>query len=207
VVDARAQEDLIVSLAELYLDTDVRGFLPRLAQQIVASGMPAHELETLWRGQVTPCLHWNLKTVAGEWASFDRRWLLHEVARRADKPGLERLPWLGKLVHRFRSYGVEQEFRFALTLAQHLAQTPAQQREARVAMWLALCRVYYALDSSSAEQASAQLTESQRNEPSLVVEEFRIVCDLLAELLTQGEQKAVAEARVAAWLDRLGLDL
>lgn len=203
MVSARAKEDLVVALADLYLDTDARWTLPRLAQQIVSAGISEHELTRLWRSQVTPAVHWNLKSSAGAWSGFDRRWLLHEVERRRGR-GLETLPWLGKLVHRFRADGVEVEFQCALVFARRLAQVPEPEREMRVEIWLALFQVYYQA-SEPAQRSARQRVETQRIEPNALVEEFRMVCDLLAELLTHGEHKPAAEARVAAWLDRLGL--
>lgn len=202
---APAHEDLILLLADLYLDTDVRDSLPRLAQQIVRSGITEHELSTLWRSQLTPSVHWNLKAVAGEQSSFDRRWLLHEVSRREGKRGIETLPWLGKLVHRLRAGGAEREFQLALELSRRLAQVPEAQREQRVVMWLALTRVYYAT-AASADESARHLVESQRIEPHALVEEFRVLCDVLSELLTDTDRKSQAEAHVAAWLERLGLD-
>jgi hypothetical protein len=204
----------VVALADLYLDTDVRSFLPRLAEQIVSSGVSEHELQEIWRRQVTPCVHWNLKSVAGEWSGFDRHWLLEQVQRRAEKPGLEAVPWLGDLVHRFRAYGAEREFRCAQQLARHLAQSPATERPRRVAVWLALVQVYYAFDREKKSASGAhdpqrvhsftrQLVQNQQLAPHELVEEFRALCDLLAELLSHDERKHAAEARVAAWLERL----
>jgi len=216
-----SKDDLVVALAELYLDTDVRSELPRLAEQIVSSGVSDSELQTLWRSQVTPCVHWNLKSSAGEWAGFDRRWLLAEVNKRAGKTGIEAWPWLGGLVHRIRAFGAEAEFQSAHCLAKRLAQVPARDRSRRVAIWLSLSRVYYSADSSAnartqsrsrgAEPQSAQsfarlLVGQHRLEPFELVEEFRAICDLLAELVPGHTQKHAAESVVAAWLEQLGLE-
>jgi hypothetical protein len=218
VVEVRSvQDDLVVALAELYLDTDVRCALPRVAERIVRSGLPAHRLDSLWRSQVTPVVHWNLKSTAGEWAGFDRHWLLHEVTRRAGKHGLETWPLLGPVVHRFRAHRAEREYRFAQVLADRLMQLPEVERPRRVALWQAIFHVYYSVDIEPAPAGCAydasvrfshrlarQLIERQRLDPGELVEEFRAICDLLSELLSTEQHKRTAEAHVAAWLERLG---
>lgn len=207
---------MVVALAELYLDTDVRDTLPRLAQRIVSSGLTRSQVEQLWRCQITPTVHWNLRSPAGEWAGFDRRWLLAEVARRREKPGIVAWPLVGRIVHRLRAFGAEPEFRLALWLAERLRQVPEAKRVQRVAMWQALLTVYYAVDGElAAPHTDAELSRapSQRSADSLVrhygldagelSDEFRLICDALAPLLSRVSLATTAESQVAAWLDRL----
>lgn len=212
-----AFDDLVVALADLYLDTEVRDGLPKLAERMASSGLSPAELELLWRKQVTPSVHWNLKTTTGEWAGFDRTWLLREVARRADRPGLASLPIVGALVHRFRAFGAEREFRVALALAMRLAHMPEPQRTRRVAMWEALAHVYFGVDSAprqpGAERRSAErlarnyadrLVRKHGFGAAELLEEFRAICDLLAEVLSGEQLKYLADSQVGAWLDSLG---
>jgi hypothetical protein len=207
---------LVVALSELYLDTDVRDALPRLAQRIVSAGLTRWQIEQLWRCQITPTVHWNLRSPAGEWAGFDRRWLLTEVARRRDKPGLVAWPLIGRIVHRLRAFGAEPEFRAALWLAERLRGVPAAQRAKRVAMWQALLTVYYSVDGELAvphTDAEHTRAPAQRSADSLVrrneldvselSDEFRVICDVLAPLLSREPLATRAESQVAAWLDRL----
>ncbi|MET0384757.1 MAG: hypothetical protein ABW321_02300 [Polyangiales bacterium] len=221
-VTARAKEDLIVALAELYLDTDVRTDLPRVAERIARAALPPHELQLLWRSQITPVVHWNLKAPAGEWTGFDRKWLLSEVEQRRGHRGLESWPWIGELVHRARAYAAEREFRFAVGLAARLAALPEAERPRRTTLWQALAHVYYAADASRVSQAgydatqpdetasvqfshrlAQQLIDRKHIEPSELLEEYRVICDVLAELLSSEVQKRVAEAHMAAWLSQL----
>lgn len=132
---ASVMDDLVVALAELYLDTDVRDALPRLAQRIVGSGLPRHQVEQLWRREITPAVHWNLKSATGEWAGFDRRWLLAEVARRRGKSSLalDAWPLVGRVLHRLRAYGAEPEIP-RRTVA---GRAPAER--ARAGAWPACC--------------------------------------------------------------------
>jgi hypothetical protein len=210
-------DDLVVALADLYLDTEVRDGLPRLSELMASSGLSPTELELLWRKQVTPSVHWNLKTTAGEWAGFDRNWLLSEVARRAERPGLVSVPIVGALVHRFRAFGAEREFRVALALALRLQRLPEEQRARRVAIWQALAHVYFAVDSAPRQPGAERRSEERfaRNyagrlvqqhalEAVELLEEFRAICDLLAEVLSSEQLKYVADSQVGAWLDSLG---
>jgi hypothetical protein len=187
-----------------------------VAERIVCSGLHPHELETLWRSQVTPVVHWNLKQSGGEWCSFDRRWLLLEVTRRAGKAGLETWPWVGPFVHRIRAHGAEREFRLAQALAARLARVSESERPRRVALWQALFQVYYAVDAAPppevdesgvvqfSHRIAQRLIERQQIEPSELLEEFRASCDLMGELLSSVQKKRVAEAHVAGWFEHLG---
>jgi hypothetical protein len=210
-------DELIVALAELYLDTEVRDGLPRLAQHMLDSGMTRGAIRRLWRSQVTPAVHWNLKAVAGEWAGFDRRWLLSEVERRSHTRGVEQWPVLGSLLHALRAHGAEREFRLALQLTERLCGVPVAERTRRVAVWEALFHVYFALDKPATtpeEQRAAELL-SERFAQQLVarfapdaselLDEFRTICDALAPLLSSAERAAEAEHNVAEWLDRVAL--
>jgi hypothetical protein len=194
----------------------VRDALPRLAQRIVSSGLTRGQIEQLWRCQITPAVHWNLRSAAGEWAGFDRRWLLAEVARRREQAGPVAWPLVGRILHRLRAYGAEREFRAALWLAERLRGVADAQRSRRVATWQALLQVYYAVDGelaaahTDAEHSRAALQRSadslvRRHEldASELSDEFRVICDVLAPLLSREPLATRAESHVAAWLDRL----
>jgi hypothetical protein len=209
-------DDLVVALAELYLDTDVRDTLPRVAQRIVGSGLTRSQIEQLWRCQITPAVHWNLRSAAGEWAGFDRRWLLGEVARRRNKPGLMAWPLLGRVVHRLRAFGAEREFRTALWFAERLRNVPERLRPRRIATWQALLQVYYSVDGEllaphtdaehsrpPAQRSADSLVRRHELDPGELSDEFRAICDALAPLLSREPLTTTAESQVAAWLDRL----
>jgi len=213
-----AQEELVIALAELYLDTEVRDGLPRLAQCMLDSGLSQEAIEVLWRSQVTPVVHWNLKAMAGAWDGFDRRWLLSEIERQRERPGLERWPLVGRVVHAFRAHGAEREFRLAVSLAERLADVPEAARARRVAVWQALLQVYYAVDAHPSgtpevREATEQLSERLAQQivarfspdPAELLEEFRLLCDALAPLLSRAELAHAAEHNVADWLDRTAL--
>jgi hypothetical protein len=209
-------DDLVVALAELYLDTDVRDTLPRLAQRMLSSGLSRSQIEQLWRCQITPAVHWNLRSAAGEWAGFDRRWLLAEVARRREKPGIVAWPVVGRVLHRLSAYGAAPEFRAALWFVERLRGLAEPARPRRVATWQALLQVYYSVDgelgaphtdaehSRAPSQRSADaLVRRYELDPGELSDEFRVICDVLAPLLSRAPLATSAESQVAAWLDRL----
>jgi hypothetical protein len=215
---ASVLDDLVVALAELYLDTDVRDALPGVAQRIVGSGLPRQQVEQLWRREITPAVHWNLKSASGEWAGFDRRWLLAEVARRRGKSslGLDAWPVVGRVLHRLRAYGAEPEFRAALWLAERLRHVPEPARVRRVAIWQALTQVYYSVDGERvaphtaaghsrppSQRAANLIVRRHELDPTELSDEFRVICDVLAALLSREQLATAAESHTAAWLDRL----
>jgi hypothetical protein len=142
------------------------------------------------------------------------------VARRADRPGLVSVPIVGALVHRFRAFGAEREFRVALALAMRLTRmppVPTEQRARRVAMWEALAHVYFGVDSAprqpGAERRSAErlarnyadrLVRKHGLGAGELLEEFHAICDLFAEVLSGEQLKYLADSQVGAWLDSLG---
>ena len=213
---ASTVDDLVVALSELYLDTDVRDALPRLAQRIVGCGLPRSHIERLWRRQITPAVHWNLRSPAGEWAGFDRHWLLAEVSRRRERPGLVAWPLIGRFVHRLQAFGAEPEYRVAWWLAERLRSVPESKRARRVAGWQALLAVYYSVDGElaapytdaehirgPAQRSADVLVRRHDLDPSELSDEFRAICDALAPLLSREPLATAAESHVAAWLDRL----
>src|SRR4051812_11355170 len=63
------------ALGTLFLDTEQRPWLAGIAHTLSALQYDESTLRTIWREEVAPALHWNLKSVAGEWAGFSSDWL------------------------------------------------------------------------------------------------------------------------------------
>jgi hypothetical protein len=71
-------------LSELYLDTELDDRdHERIAAVLVASRYSAGQLEEILYRELHPVLHWNLLSVAGEWAGFDPDWLEEQILRRS----------------------------------------------------------------------------------------------------------------------------
>jgi len=76
-----ARERVWFCMAEHFLDTETRQSLPGTALVCLEAGYDAAQLGEIWRDEVTPALAFNLLSVAGEWAYWDRAWLTERVAR------------------------------------------------------------------------------------------------------------------------------
>ena len=87
------------ALSELFLDTelDERDF-ERLCRTLIECGLSVAELERIYREEVAPVLHANLKSVAGAWSGFDIDWLESQIRNR---PAPGRTPILARLRRRW----------------------------------------------------------------------------------------------------------
>ena len=68
-----------VAMANHFLDTETRQDIPRTALCCVEAGLSPSEVSAVWRYEVTPAVGFNLHCVAGEWAGWDRDWLLDRI--------------------------------------------------------------------------------------------------------------------------------
>jgi hypothetical protein len=71
-----------LALSWLYLDTDLDGQLPALADTLAASPYSLADLENILRRELHPVLQWNLLAAAGVWDGFDAHWLEQQILRR-----------------------------------------------------------------------------------------------------------------------------
>jgi hypothetical protein len=58
------------AMSDVFLDTETRWGMPRIALVLAQSGYSAEELEAIWEHEIVPECGWNLLQVAGEWALF-----------------------------------------------------------------------------------------------------------------------------------------
>jgi hypothetical protein len=137
-VDIARRRPVWSAMSDLFLDTEVRWELPRVARVMVHSSYSNGELESIWRYEVTPEFFYNLWSVAGEWGGFR----LDEVrlARRArSRP----LPWLGYAHYRIR-IAYSHDLWLALTpLVASLRDTLAARQVARSTAWQHAARAFF----------------------------------------------------------------
>lgn len=57
-------------MSDVFLDTETRWEMPRIALALARSGYSVDELEAIWEHEIVPECAWNLLQVAGEWALF-----------------------------------------------------------------------------------------------------------------------------------------
>ena len=136
------------TLGDLYLDTDTRPDLPRMACVLAGSGLSEAELNTIWQCEVTPALAFNLSVVAGEWAYFDLDWLEGKIVRRrymqqAHIQRFQRWPSFTRWLGRVWPNEVQPTFRTVMALRGELLALPEPQRQARADLWQCIAFSYF----------------------------------------------------------------
>ena len=89
------------AMADQFLDTEVRHHLPIVALRAVELGLTTAEAEHVWLNEVTPAVGFNLYDVAGEWAGWNRDWLVERIEHKRRPPGPTSmaLGWLLRVRH------------------------------------------------------------------------------------------------------------
>ena len=83
------------ALSEFFLDTELDDTdYQRIAEVLVLSTYSIQETEEILRFEVYPVLIWNLRSVAGEWAGFNRDWLREMIEPRLNRQPKIRWPKL-----------------------------------------------------------------------------------------------------------------
>jgi hypothetical protein len=139
-----AREQLWLFMSDLYLDTDVRRFLPNLALRMTESNFSRTTLEHIFQHEVTPVVHMNMLITTGEWSGFDEQWLLAKCEKRmryAAKPGVIRQALL-LLAYHLQNHA-HQDWLTALALYDLLLAMPQQQRQPRAQLWQKFVSVYF----------------------------------------------------------------
>lgn len=81
------------ALSELFLDTELsEQDFERIASRLAESPFSPGEIEIILRCEVFPKLKWNLMCIAGEWAGFDREWLVEELTPMIGRRQMFHLP-------------------------------------------------------------------------------------------------------------------
>ena len=83
--DAQLQERLPAwdALSEFFLDTELQpDDYVRIAKRLAMTPYSESEIEEILVCEVCPVCRWNMISVAGEWAGFDREWLKEQIGPR-----------------------------------------------------------------------------------------------------------------------------
>lgn len=81
------------ALSDFFLDTELDDKdYQRISEVVVSSPYSIQETEDILRFELYPRLIWNLRSVAGEWAGFDRDWLKEQIKPRLNKRPRIRMP-------------------------------------------------------------------------------------------------------------------
>ncbi|HEY3256524.1 MAG TPA: hypothetical protein VGJ91_21340, partial [Polyangiaceae bacterium] len=70
-----------LKMADHFLDSETHHDLPLTALCCVQAGLSTAEARAVWQHEVSPAVGFNLFSVAGEWAYWDRAWLVARIQR------------------------------------------------------------------------------------------------------------------------------
>jgi hypothetical protein len=73
------------AMADHFLDTETRQDIPLTALRCVQAGLSTDQARHIWKYEVSPAVGFNLWCVAGEWAAWDRDWLVQRIVRLRDR--------------------------------------------------------------------------------------------------------------------------
>src|SRR5262245_32653384 len=68
-----------VAMAEHFLDTETRHDIPLTAMRCLEAGLSPDQAREVWCFEVSPAVAFNAWDVAGEWAAWDRQWLVQRI--------------------------------------------------------------------------------------------------------------------------------
>jgi hypothetical protein len=69
------------AMADHFLDAETRQELPMTALRCVEVGLSVEQAREVWKCDVLPAVGFNAFSVAGEWAGWDRAWLVSRIDR------------------------------------------------------------------------------------------------------------------------------
>ena len=97
------RREVWVAMADHFLDTETRQDIPRTALRCMEAGLSVTQARLIWQYEVSPAVGHNLWNVAGEWAGWDRDWLVARVQQSREswwhRPGTARWLRYRLLVH------------------------------------------------------------------------------------------------------------
>jgi hypothetical protein len=190
------------ALSFLFLDAEVRDWLPGAAVTLVELGYSRDEIEGIFLDEVTPVLHGNLKQVAGLWSGFDLDWLASEIKKRKPAPAPRSFGRFRRLLYRMRAWPATDEFDALLNLFDDARSRPTEARRPWARALSVLVASYFERPGDSArERHLSELIESHYSDAelrALAGDAYRIFGPLRVRALDRGE--SVGRTQVDALL-------
>lgn len=181
-------------MSDVFLDTETRWEMPRIAFVLARSGYSAEELEAIWEHEIVPECAWNLLQPAGQWALFvvDEERLTERAEGK--RPLLERMMGVASPLVVGGQWRAIQAMREALLA---LSADEAAQA-ARAAMWTAFVHAYIdgRPDQPALPTADVQMLQATGSGGPELIEAFEAVRPVLRSLLLRDER--AEEGRRAA---------
>jgi hypothetical protein len=108
IADDPNRADVWVAMADHFLDTETRHDIPLTAMRCIDAGLTIAEAREVWCYEISPAVSFNVWSVAGEWAGWDRAWLIERADRLrrrwTNAPGTAR--WLRYRIRVHHMHGV-----------------------------------------------------------------------------------------------------
>lgn len=110
------------AIADLFLDTEIDDRdRERIAHALARSPFSADALDDIYRYEVAPVVHGNLKIVAGEWAGFGEEWLGERIPAYLARSGPLSRWWAGSRLGRWwRTSYTDPDWRIVLRLVREM---------------------------------------------------------------------------------------
>lgn len=96
--------DVWESMADHFLDTETRQDIPLTAMRCVEAGLSVAEARDVWRYEVSRAVGFNLCDIAGEWACWDREWLVKRIERLRRR--WDNAPWTARTLRYYLRAGI-----------------------------------------------------------------------------------------------------
>ncbi len=190
------------ALSFLFLDAEVRDWLPGAAVTLVELGYSREEIEGIFLDEVTPVLHGNLKQVAGLWSGFDLDWLASEIKKRKPGPAPRSFGRLRRMLYRMRAWPATDEFDALLMLFDDARSRATEERRPRARALSVLVACFFERSTDSArDRHVSELADSAYSEAELrelATDLYRVFGPLRVRALDGGE--AVGRKQVEALL-------
>ena len=78
--ELKSREAAWYALSDLWLDNELSEFeIIQIAQTLQKTKLSKADLEDLYLYEVAPIVYFNLLSITGEWAGFEKRWLCNNI--------------------------------------------------------------------------------------------------------------------------------
>lgn len=123
--EIQARLPLWDAIADLFLDTEIDdGVRAYVARVLAPSPFSLDELDAIYRFEVAPVVHANLKVVAGEWAGFGEEWLGERIPAHLARSGRWSRRWAGSRLGRWwRTSATDPDWQAVLRLVAELRRS------------------------------------------------------------------------------------
>ncbi len=110
------------ALSDLFLDTEVRQWMPRMAAEVLAVGYSDDEMRAIWSRELVPEFGPNLMQVAGEWTDlpYDEEGMVARAEGRRTPSGV---------VVAALAPSIEDQLELVLRIRRALAEAPPSSRD------------------------------------------------------------------------------